>query len=115
MTLDTIGLYTLGALISSSWIMMWFETTLAVHIFKFLRISKDDIWTYDDWADDLLVRFEFFGELLTCPLCFGFWTSAAVSTAIVLINGLSWWFVLASSFSWPIIIFVFYQILTKRH
>ena len=111
---EYVILYILGVLGSSSIILIWFETTIAVHIFKALRISKDDIFTFDEWSDDMLLRFPFFGELLSCPLCLSFWTSIFVSTCIVKINEISLWFLPACAVSWPILIFMFFKACTKR-
>lgn len=108
-----ITLFILGVLISSSCIVIWFETNLAADVFKTLKISNSNIYTFDEWSNDMIARFPFFGELLSCPLCLSVWTSCTVSAILTLVNELSWWFVPACTFSWPIIIFMFYTILTE--
>jgi len=107
-------LYVLGLFMASSSILIWFETTIAVHIFKTLKISKDDIFTFDEWSDDMLIRFPFFGELLSCPLCLSVWVSIFVSTCIAQINELSLWFIPSCAASWPILIFIFFKACIKR-
>ena len=66
--------YVLGALISSSWICTWFISDLPVHLSHGLGLikKKDEVFTWDDWSDWLSSKNEFFGALLSCPLCFGF-------------------------------------------
>lgn len=106
--------YTLGLLIVASFLLIWFETTIVVHIFKFLRISKDDIFTFDDWSDDMLARFPFFGELFSCPLCLGFWVSLITASCIQFVNKLTLWFIPSCTFSWSILVFLFFRAAIKR-
>ena len=101
--------YLYGVGITSGFLVIWFETTIVVHISKLLKISKDDIFTFDDWSDDLLVRSPFFGELLSCPLCLGFWASLFVSICIQQVNELSYWFIPICIFSWPVFIFSIFK------
>jgi len=112
--IELIIFYVLGVLISSSIILIWFESTIVVHISKFLRISKDDIYTFDEWSDDILIRFPFFGELFSCPICLSFWVCVGVAICIRFVNEFSWWFVVASVPSWPILVFLFFKTATKR-
>jgi hypothetical protein len=112
--IDLLIFYVLGILIVSSFLTIWFETTIVVHISKLLRISKDDIFTFDEWSDDLLARAPFFGELFSCPLCLGFWVSVVTASCIQTINDLTLWFIPACSLSWSVIVFLFFKVVTKR-
>ena len=107
--------YVLGALISSSWICTWFISDLPVHLSHGLGLikKKDEVFTWDDWSDWLSSKNEFFGALLSCPLCFGFWTSVFVSSVITYLNDLTLYFILSSAFSWPLFIYYFYHKLSK--
>ena len=107
--------YILGAFISSSWICTWFISDLPVHLFKGLRLikEKDEVFTWEEWSEWLSTKTEFFAALLSCPLCFGFWTSLFVSSAIWYVNDLTPYFILSSAFSWPLFIYYFYHKLSK--
>lgn len=116
MKFDIILFYFLGALITSSVIVTWFGTTLAVHISKKLRLlnSDLDIYTWEEWSDYMLIRYPFFGELLSCPLCLGFWVSLVVATILSAINPVvGYWFIAASGFSWPLISYLAFRISLK--
>lgn len=112
--IELLIFYTLGLLIVSSFLVIWFETTIVPHVFKVLKISKDDIFTFDDWSDDMLIRSPFFGELLSCPLCLGFWVGLFTAFVIRIINELTWWFVPSCALSWSILVFLFLQASIKR-
>ena len=51
--IEHILAYIVGGLIVSNAIVIWFGTTLAVHIFKFLKIIKeeDDVYSWQEWSD----------------------------------------------------------------
>ena len=116
MNFSVVLFYILGSLITSSIIVIWFGTTIAVHLSKFLRIlDKDsDVFTWEEWSDYMLVKHPFFGELLSCPLCIGFWVGIVVATAISFINPeIGYWFIAASGLSWPIISYLAFRISLK--
>ena len=116
MNFDIIIFYFLGALITSSLIVTWFGTTLAVHMSKTIRIlDKDsDIFTWEEWSDYMLERHPFFGDLLSCPLCLGFWFSVIVATILSYLNPeVGYWFIAASGFSWPLISYLAFRISLK--
>lgn len=115
--IEHILAYIVGGLIVSNAIVIWFGTTLAVHIFKFLKIIKeeDDVYTWQEWSDCLLVKSPFFGELLSCPLCLSFWISAITATSIYFyIPGLSDNFIPTGWLTWPLFSFVTYRFCIER-
>ena len=112
--IELIIFYILGLLIVSSFLLIWFETTIVVHISQLFGISKDDIFTFDDWSNDMLARHPFFGELFSCPLCLGFWVALIVSSCIQRINELTLWFIPSCTLSWSILVFLFFQAAIKR-
>lgn len=107
---ELIIFYILGALISCSWICTWFFSNLPVHLFKLSGLirKKDEIFTWEDWSEWLSSKNEYIGELTSCPICFGFWTSVLVSSLIVYINNITPYFILSSAFSWPLLIYISY-------
>jgi hypothetical protein len=112
---ELIFYYILGCLISCSWITTWFNTLIGLHFCQILRLVKkdDELFTWDDWQLWLEEKSAFFGELLSCPLCFGFWVSIFVSSVITYINELNYYFILSAAFSWPLFIFISYKFLSQ--
>jgi|TARA_R110000824_G_scaffold387111_1_gene582275 hypothetical protein len=112
---DLIIFYILGVFISSSWICTWFFSNFPVHLFKMTGIirKKHEVFTWEDWSAWMSKKNEYIGELTSCPICFGFWTSAVVSTILFYINNLTPFFILASAFSWPLFIYIVYINLDK--
>lgn len=113
---DLIVYYALGALISCGWITIWFNTLIALHFFQILGLIKksDEIFTWEDWELWLEEKNAFFGELLTCPLCFGFWVSILVASVITYVNELTYYFIPSAAFSWPLFIFIFYKLFNSN-
>ena len=111
--MDNLFLYILGALVNSWFICTWFFTSLPLHLFKPF-IDKDlEIYSWEDWNNWLMLKNDFIAELLGCPLCLGFWSSLAIASLIVNINGLDYKFILAGWFTWPLIAFILYKKLEK--
>jgi hypothetical protein len=130
--MNLVEAYALGAVITSCWIVVWFLTSLPLHIWSILRLMpKDDIAeddyndldldmenevpeTWEDWETLLCTQNKFFSELLTCPLCLGHWIATIVAIIIIVLNGLTWWFLPAAVFSWPLLAFFIYKTAQKK-
>jgi hypothetical protein len=112
---EYIIFYTLGALISSSWICTWFFSNLPVHLFTWCGLlkKKDEVFTWEEWSEWFYNKNHFFGEMTSCPLCFGFWVSVAVASLITYLNNFPYLFIAAAAFSWPLFIYIFYTLLNK--
>ena len=131
--MNLIEAYIAGALITSCWIVIWFVTNLPLHVWSLLRLmpEEDENWpdddanldleiengvpeTWEDWETLAYTQNKFFSELLTCPLCLGTWIAAMVATIIIILNGLTWWFLPVALFSWPLIAFFIYKAAQKK-
>lgn len=128
--MNLIEAYILGALITSCWIVVWFLTNLPLHVWSILRLMPKEQEleyndldldmedappeTWEDWETLVYTQNKFFSELLTCPLCLGHWISTIVATIIVTLNHLTWWFLPAAIFSWPLIAFFIYKTTQKK-
>ena len=127
--MSLIEYYVLGALITSNFIIIWFNTNLPLHVWSLLGLMRDieddldveDIpieagppETWEDWEILAFTQNKFFSELLTCPLCLGTWASAIVATTLTLINELTWWFLPTTIFSWPLFAFLLYKASQKK-
>ena len=110
---DLILIYILGALINSWFICTWFFTSLPLHLFHYFIPQELEVDSWDEWNSWLLCENEFMAELLSCPLCLGFWSSLLVGTLVAWANDLSVGFIFAGWFSWPLISFIIYKKMEK--
>jgi len=104
--------YILGALIVSGIQTVWFCSNLPVHIFKLLRLIKeeDDVYSWDEWQVWLTTRSSFFGELLSCTVCLSVWLSVIVSlTQTYLLELPQVWYIVSAALSWPAIAYTIYK------
>ena len=103
--------YILGALMACGTLTIWFNTHLPLHLFKAILMlkEKDEVFTWEDWQLWMEDKNAFFGELLGCPLCSGFWVSATISSVLTLVHGFSLLFIPACALSWPVFIFLTYK------
>jgi hypothetical protein len=111
MTPVDIFLYLLGAFVVSNLILIWKNTLMPLHIYKVLK-GKHPVETYEEWENVMILEYGLIGELLTCPLCLGTHLSWIVGLIITLVAHLSYWFILAGTFSWPLFAYMAYK-LTK--
>ena len=135
---DLITTYLLGVCITSCLVVVWFQTNLPLHIWSILGLmnkvsdvkddsdcncNDNDIWgmleideipqTWEDWETLVYTQNKFFSELLSCPLCLGTWFAAITAIILILVNGLTWWFLPAAIFSWPLFAFLLHHTLTS--
>tara|TARA_B100000035_G_C21023156_1_gene564937 strand:+ start:1203 stop:1553 length:351 start_codon:yes stop_codon:yes gene_type:complete len=110
---DLIGYYVVGSLIVCGLQTIWFCSNLPVHVFKIIGLVKesDDVHTWDDWQLWIVLKSNFFGELLTCTVCSSFWLS--VITACIqhfYLDIGSIWYIVAAGLSWPAIAYLQYKL-----
>lgn len=63
--------------------------------------KKHQVITLEDFDDYVFRNWGAFGEMLTCSLCFGFWLSIFISTAMQQYFNLPVYYIVFSAFSWP--------------
>ena len=112
--IDNLILFLTGALSVCGVQTIWFCSNFPVNVSKRLRLVKeeDDVYTWEDWQTWITVRYDFFGELLTCPVCLSVWISAAVLGVQYLITGTvpSMGYVLVALTNWPAISYLYYKV-----
>jgi len=101
--MDLVILYIFGALISTGIMVIWNYTFIRIHLFGWIFKDKD-IVTIEEFDDEVEERSPKLAELISCPLCLGFWVSVLVATTITLINQIHTGFIVGSAFSWPTLI-----------
>ena len=104
MTLDFLKLYSWGLVITTNLLIVFYVSTLKIKIFETLCSlikKKHEVFTLEDFDDYAFRNWGAFGEMLGCPLCFGFWLSLIVSIAIQQYFPLPLYYVVFSALSWP--------------
>ena len=112
--MELIILYILGALINCWFICTWFFTSLPLHLFKPFIKKDAEVYSWEEWNAWLIFKNAFFGELLGCPLCLGFWFALATGGVITGLNGITPLFIFACGFSHPFISFAAYKFFEKQ-
>lgn len=123
-----ISHYFLGLLFTSSLLVAWFDSDLPVYLFKLLRrlgwnqqtagFWPDDqtmkTWLYHEWSDwkDLSLP-DFVAHIMGCRVCMSFHMAFWVSVFFCLCGFWGWIEILPIAFSWPVIIYHFFEKLNK--
>tara|TARA_R110000824_G_scaffold38771_5_gene118112 strand:- start:762 stop:1100 length:339 start_codon:yes stop_codon:yes gene_type:complete len=102
--------YLIGAAVVSNLTVVWFYTTLPVHLYELFSFGKKDkLYTREEWETHAVLNWGYLGELLNCPLCFSTHASWITGIAIWQIMQSSPWLILLGTFSWPLISYIFYK------
>ncbi len=101
--MDLVILYIFGALISTGIMVIWNYTFIRVHIFGgLLGVKKDStIEEFDDAVDEFNPKL---AELISCPLCLGFWVSFFVASILYVVNQFHPGLIIGFALSWPLFI-----------
>jgi hypothetical protein len=107
--------YVVGFLVAQGLATIWFFSGFPIKLFSLLGLLKktDEVYTIDEWEIWLMNKSDFFGELLTCPVCLSFWIGVIVSSTTAYNLDLGYWFIIVSSLSWPFLMYSSYKVLDK--
>ena len=94
---------------------IWFFSGFPILFFKVIGLlkNKDEVFTQEEWEVWISNKSDFFGELLTCPVCLSVWISTIVSLSMCFICEYNFLFVAASVLSWPFIMFAGFKFLER--
>ena len=87
-----------------TFLTIWFHSNFAVHMFKLVRILKeeDEVYTRQELSERIVtVLPDFWAELFECPICWAVWISALTALCGVWGMGLDLRFALAGLAVWP--------------
>jgi|TARA_B110001454_G_C12694240_1_gene423606 hypothetical protein len=104
MTVEFLGLYFWGLIISTNLVITFYVSTFKLKILEWvcaLLKKEHNVITAQDFDDYVVEKLGAFGEMLSCPLCFGFWLSLVVSTSMQQYFDLPAYYIVFSIFSWP--------------
>lgn len=110
---NLVILYIFGALISTGVVVIWNYTFIRIHLLGWL-FPDTDLETIEDFDDAVGENHPKIAELISCPLCLGFWVSAWVALLIASSNELTFGFIIGSAFSWPLFILLSHYFFDKN-
>jgi hypothetical protein len=121
--LDVLFIYTLGVLATSSLLMAWFGSGLALHVADLLRLIFPNskllqeatqefvASSKEDWVIAVETRamsypwwVQLLTELLFCRICLSFHASFWCSLALVLTTDATWLFIPVAVLTWPYLV-----------
>jgi hypothetical protein len=107
--IDTLCLYFLGWLVVQTICIIWFYSPFRLSISPFL-FGHNGVNTFDEFETLLLIRSSFFGKLLSCYICFSFWTSIIVGIAAIFLINTPYWTCLLTGLTYPAICYLYKSI-----
>lgn len=104
--------YLKGLLTTWTVLLIWFYSPLKVTLGQ-LFINKN-LYTDDQVETAIMIKNKWLGKLLSCYICFSFWTSLVVGGFIKLYNHLDWSFVFLAWFTYPSLCYLYKALIDKK-
>lgn len=104
-------LYFFGYLVVQTILVIWFYSPFRISLGQIL--FDKDMYTHDQFETHLLIKSEMLGKLLSCYICFSFWTSLLVGILPTLIGLVSWYFPAVTVMTYPAICYLYYSLTNK--
>lgn len=104
--------YLKGLLVTWTALLIWFYSPLKVTLGQ-LFIHKN-LYTDDQVETAIMIKNKWIGKLLSCYICFSFWTSLIVGLFFKLINGLGWDFMFLAWFTYPSLCYLYKSFIDKK-
>ena len=104
--------YGKGLLVTWTILLIWFYSPLKVTLGQ-LFINKN-LYTDDQVETAIMIYNIWLGKLLSCYICFSFWTSLAIGVLFKVIDKMPWSFVLLAWFTYPSLCYLYKTIIDKK-
>lgn len=104
--------YIQGLLITWTILLVWFYSPLKVTLGQ-LFIDKN-LYSNDQVETAILIKNKWLGKLLSCYICFSFWTSLAVGLLHYKLVNVPWYFPFVTWFTYPSLCYLYKAIIDKR-
>jgi len=104
--------YAKGLLITWTILLIWFYSPLKVTLGQ-LFLHKN-LYTDDQVETAIMIKNKWLGKLLSCYICFSFWTSLLVGLFFKFESGLSWKFVSLAWFTYPSLCYLYKTFIDKK-
>jgi len=101
-----------GLLITWTILLIWFYSPLKVTLGQ-LFIDKN-LYSNDQVETAMLIKNKWLGKLLSCYICFSFWTSLLVGLFFVKTTEVPWYFSLLTWFTYPSLCYLYKAIIDKK-
>lgn len=112
MEISNLISYGKGLLITWTILLIWFYSPLKVTLGQ-LFIHKN-LYTDDQVETAIMIKNIWLGKLLSCYICFSFWTSLLVGLLFKILDNLSWSFVALCWFTYPSLCYLYKRIIDKK-
>jgi len=109
---NNIIYYIQGLFVTWTILLIWFYSPLKVTLGQLL-IDKN-LYSNDQVETALLIKFPFLGKLLSCYICFSFWTSLIVGIILYKLFDLPGYFPFLAWFTYPSLCYLYKAIIDKR-
>jgi hypothetical protein len=106
--MSTLFLFFLGWLITQTICLIWFYSPFRLSISPL--IFKTAVNTFEEFETLILIRHSFFGKLLSCYICFSFWTSIAVGIIGSILTGMPLWYAGITALTYPSLCYLYKSI-----
>lgn len=104
--------YLSGILITWTVLLIWFYSPAKITLGNIL--FKEPIFSQNEFDTIMLFKNQFIGKLLSCYICFSFWTSLATGLALYFIFKLPWFFPVATTLTYPALCILYKIFLDKN-
>lgn len=104
--------YIAGLFTTLTILVIWFYSPIKITLGQ-LFIDKN-LYSIDQVDTAILIKNKWLGKLLSCFICFSFWTSLVVGLLLMKILNLPWFFPFLTWFTYPSIAYLYKAIVEKR-
>jgi hypothetical protein len=104
-------IYLLGLLITITILLIWFYSPFRITIGQ-LFFDKE-MYSFEQFENYILFFNPWLGKLLSCYICFSFWTSLAIGFIFIVIGYASFPFPIITSLTYPGLCYIYKKIIDK--
>jgi hypothetical protein len=101
-----------GLLVTLTALLIWFYSPLKVTLGQ-LFIHKN-LYTDDQVETAIMIKNKWLGKLLSCYICFSFWTSLLVGAFFKISYNLPYQFIFLTWFTYPSLCYLYKSIIDRK-
>ena len=103
--------YLIGLAATLTILVIWFYSPLKITLGQ-LFIDKN-LYSLDQVETAVLIKNKWIGKLISCYICFSFWTSLFVGLILYKALDLPWYFPILTWFTYPSIAYLYKSLVEK--
>lgn len=104
--------YLVGLGMTLTALVIWFYSPLKITLGQ-IFVDKN-LYSIDQVDTAIIIKNKWLGKLLSCYICFSFWTSLLVGLFLFKLLDLQWFFPFLTWFTYPSIAYLYKSIVEKR-